>query len=140
LSQGHRADGATLRAQDLNNRDDSIRMSKFSISYGAQRCTVGEEDPQLQRSISRALWLERVIGLNQDRRRLLWLCQTNHRNRPRQLCGQPLGSLQPMFRHCLTRRPLSLALSGDAEFFEQLLDARVEDVSFIVLLRGQSGT
>jgi hypothetical protein len=33
-----------------------------------------------------------------------------------------------MFSHGLAPRPLNLALSGDAELFEQLSDARVEDV------------
>jgi hypothetical protein len=59
---------------------------------------------------------------------LYGMCQTNRRNRQRQRCGQPLASLQPMFSHGLTHRPLNLALSGDAELFEQLSDARVEDV------------
>ena len=36
--------------------------------------------------------------------------------------------VQPMFSHGLTHRLLNLALSGDAELFEQLSDARVEDV------------
>jgi hypothetical protein len=35
-----------------------------------------------------------------------------------------------MFSHGLTHRPLNLALSCDAELFEQLSDARVEDVLF----------
>jgi hypothetical protein len=35
-----------------------------------------------------------------------------------------------MFSHGLTHRLLYLALSGDAELFEQLSDARVEDVLF----------
>jgi hypothetical protein len=35
-----------------------------------------------------------------------------------------------MFGHGLTHRLLYLALSGDAELFEQLSNARVEDVLF----------
>ena len=35
---------------------------------------------------------------------------------------------QPTSSHGLMHRPLDLALSGDAELFEQLSDARVEDV------------
>ena len=58
------------------------------------------------------------------------VCQTNRRNRQCQLCGQPPAPLQPMFSHGLTHRRLNLALSGDAELFEQLSDARVEDVLF----------
>ena len=54
--------------------------------------------------------------------------QTNRRNRQCQLCGQPLAPIQPMFSHGLTHRLLYLALSGDAELFEQLSDARIEDV------------
>jgi hypothetical protein len=61
---------------------------------------------------------------------LYGMCQTNRRNRQCQRCGQPLASVQPMFSRGLTHRPLNLALSGDAELFEQLSDARVEDVLF----------
>src|SRR6516164_9326413 len=54
--------------------------------------------------------------------------QTNRRNRQCQLCGQPLAPLQLMFSHCLAHCLLNLALSGDAKLFEQLSDARVENV------------
>ena len=68
-------------------------------------------------SISHVI-VERVIALNQDRRRPLWyVSEANRRNSQRQLCGQPLAPLQPMFSHGLTNRRLNLALSGDASLF-----------------------
>jgi hypothetical protein len=45
-----------------------------------------------------------------------------------------------MFSHGLAHRLLNLALRGDAELFEQLSDARVEDVLFHRAACGHSGT
>src|SRR6516165_9067660 len=66
------------------------------------------------------------------------MCQPNRRNRQRQFGRQPLAPFEPTFSHGLTHGLLNLALSGDAELFEQLTDARIEDVLFHrVLLRSR---
>ena len=71
---------------------------------------------------------------------LYGMCQTNRQKSTTSALSATLAFLQPMFSHGLTHRPLNLALSGDAELFEQLSDARVEASSFIVLPCGHSGT
>jgi hypothetical protein len=51
---------------------------------------------------------------------LYFMRQANRGNRQRERCGQSLARLQPMFDDGLTHCILNLALSGDAELFEQL--------------------